>query len=892
MSGCLEHTSVLMAALRDAKRKNRTIIITWLDLANAYGSVRHNLIHFALSWFHVPEWVCVLIKSYYNSLFAKVVTRDWETAIFAFHIGVLQGCTIAPTLFTIVFQLCVTYVEDNGFDPYAFSHDNFDVTSQFGFVQLLQQAYADAHTLITRSIEGAQRSLDLVSLWLEWTSCMRAKPRKCKSLGLSRTNVSFRDADADEKTFSAFNPHLTISGCAIVFLANDPFKCLGRVLFSDLSDSNQRSLLLQQITNDMTKVDAIPLKGIAKTWIYNNYVMAFITWPFIIYEFPPSFVNKITAIVKRYLKRWLHLHKTASPELLFLVCPGLGVKNPTTSLKSLQIVKHLILSKSDDPRTRFVANANHAKAKAATDKRWKPEIEAEEIEREIRWEEKYMPKKHNTTHTKSSKDSQPFSACSHKTQRQIITKRFKQKEAEAMRVRLVDLCRGGNFVAWDRIMDHDISWKEMVFDLSEHVLSFRLNAIAMTLPSWSNLNRWGIKRGGKCPLCLTPNATAGHVSNNCVIALRQGRYTWRHDNVLASIATNLYGLVNRANRHNSQTPTPTSIAFVKSGSHKKHTHHLRSLLTKSPVTDWKINIDFDSVPTIPAISGVDTLLRPDGVIYSNQHKIIIWGELTVPLERNMLDAQLRKTARYGRLKTDLKLAGWKVYDHTWEIGSLGFISRTSDSFLRAIGFSNSQRKHMRKRISTFALRSTYYIWMARHNSKFQPPTLIQRPTPPIIRSYPPPRPVTSRCKRNTALSFLSSLPPIPKPLPAPPPVPGGLSDISDLSSGDISAVLKELPQPSHSERKHPQTDTTPPTHQQQSPLAGFDSFDMDDILTNEDDVMMEMDMLESKHSHLPEPTSPTIPIHHIVPMPTAELPRDDDYEETLADGMGAWDEWN
>ena len=238
-------------------------------------------------------------------------------------------------------------------------------------------------------------------------------------------------------------------------------------------------------------------------------------------------------------------------------------------------------------------------------------------------------------------------------------------------------------------------------------------------------------------MCLTPNATAAHVSNNCVIALRQGRYTWRHDNVLATIAKDMYGLVNRASRLNSHSPVPDSIAFGTSESLTKPKQHRRSLLTKSPVTDWDINIDFDRIPTIPAILGVDTLLRPDAVIFSMQHKIIIWGELTVPLERNMLDAHLRKTARYMNLKKDLKLAGWTVYNHTWEIGSLGFISRTSDSFLRAIGFSNNQRKHMRKRISTLALRSTYYIWMALHNSKFQPPQLIRRPSPPTIRTYPP-----------------------------------------------------------------------------------------------------------------------------------------------------------
>ena len=44
MPGCIEHTFALLEALRDAKESHRQIVITWLDLANAYGSVRHSLI--------------------------------------------------------------------------------------------------------------------------------------------------------------------------------------------------------------------------------------------------------------------------------------------------------------------------------------------------------------------------------------------------------------------------------------------------------------------------------------------------------------------------------------------------------------------------------------------------------------------------------------------------------------------------------------------------------------------------------------------------------------------------------------------------------------------------------------------------------------------------------
>ena len=42
--GCLEHSFAMFEALLDAKHNQRQIVVAWLDLKNAYGSVRHNLI--------------------------------------------------------------------------------------------------------------------------------------------------------------------------------------------------------------------------------------------------------------------------------------------------------------------------------------------------------------------------------------------------------------------------------------------------------------------------------------------------------------------------------------------------------------------------------------------------------------------------------------------------------------------------------------------------------------------------------------------------------------------------------------------------------------------------------------------------------------------------------
>ena len=59
MPGCLEHTEVLSQLLREARRSKRDLAVVWLDLANAYGSIPHKLVHEAL-----PDSIRELIMDY------------------------------------------------------------------------------------------------------------------------------------------------------------------------------------------------------------------------------------------------------------------------------------------------------------------------------------------------------------------------------------------------------------------------------------------------------------------------------------------------------------------------------------------------------------------------------------------------------------------------------------------------------------------------------------------------------------------------------------------------------------------------------------------------------------------------------------------------------------
>ena len=53
--GCWEHMSVVWVELKSRKTEKNIIAAIWLDIANAYGSVPHQLLFFALRQYSIPE---------------------------------------------------------------------------------------------------------------------------------------------------------------------------------------------------------------------------------------------------------------------------------------------------------------------------------------------------------------------------------------------------------------------------------------------------------------------------------------------------------------------------------------------------------------------------------------------------------------------------------------------------------------------------------------------------------------------------------------------------------------------------------------------------------------------------------------------------------------------
>ena len=79
-----------------------------------------------------------------------------------------------------------------------------------------------------------------------------------------------------------------------------------------------------------------------------------------------------------------------------------------------------------------------------------------------------------------------------------------------------------------------ITWRSYLYDIPRGVLKFAINAGLNTLPSLDNLKRWGKRVSDRCSFCGNTQ-TLLHILSNCQVSLDQGRYTWRHNSVLASL---------------------------------------------------------------------------------------------------------------------------------------------------------------------------------------------------------------------------------------------------------------------------------------------------------------------------------------------------------------------
>ncbi|KAJ3582920.1 hypothetical protein NHX12_000104 [Muraenolepis orangiensis] len=269
MPGCLEHTGVVTQLIREARENKGNLSVLWLDLENAFGSIPHKLVQFTLTKHHVPSRCRDLIADYYSNFRMRVssgaITSSWHKV----EIGIITGCTISVTLFSLAMNMLTKSAEPECRGPRTNS----------GQRQPPIRAFMDDLTVMTESVPGCRWILKGLEELVEWAR-MRFKPAKSRSMVLRKGKV------VDKFRFN-------IADTAIPSISEKPVKSLGKVFDCSLRDTTSIQSTCTELDGWLKSVDKSGLPGKFKAWVYQHGILPRILWPLLVYAVPISTVETL-----------------------------------------------------------------------------------------------------------------------------------------------------------------------------------------------------------------------------------------------------------------------------------------------------------------------------------------------------------------------------------------------------------------------------------------------------------------------------------------------------------------------------------------------------------------------------------------------------------------------
>ncbi|KAK7901244.1 hypothetical protein WMY93_018013 [Mugilogobius chulae] len=634
--GCLEHTGVVSQLLREARENKGDLVVLWLDLANAYGSIPHKLVERALQAHHVPESIRKLIMDYYDSFHVRVstgqITSDWCRL----EVGIITGCTISVILFSLAMNMLVKSTEPECRGP----------KSRSGIRQPPIRAFMDDLTVTTESVPGARWILKGLEKVMGWAR-MSFKPAKSRSLVLKKGKVweKFR---------------FSIENILIPSITEQPIKSLGKIFDATLKDKVPIKSTCEECEQWLKTVDKTGLPGRFKAWIYQHGILPRILWPLLLYEFPISIITTMERTVSRFLRRWLGLPKSISNIALYgntckLKLPFKSIEEEFKVMRAREVLQY---RESSDPK---VAGA---KVAVRTGRKWRAEEAVEEAEGRLR-HKMVMGAVAKGKAGLGLLNVPRFDKAQGKERRHLIQEEIRAEAEEERKVRAITMKQQGAWTKWEQAKVRKVTWNDL-WKTHPHNIKFLIGAVYDVLPSPCNLHRWGLVEKPSCLLCGRIG-TLEHILSSCPRALADGRYRWRHDQVLRSVAENIYGAINNSRKEG--TSKSTSF-FVKEGETIKQNGTQKALLCSA--RDWRMEADLDKQLKFPPHIA-ETMLRPDIVLWSNSSKQVLMIELTVPWEERMEEANERKRDKYEELKSNCQNRGWRAKCWPVEVGCRGFV---------------------------------------------------------------------------------------------------------------------------------------------------------------------------------------------------------------------------
>ncbi|CAB4011668.1 Hypothetical predicted protein, partial [Paramuricea clavata] len=476
MSGTLELTAQMANIINKARIKQRSLVITLLDLKNAFGEVHHNLITSVLDYNHIPEHVKLIIKSLYTDFKTSIITFEFRTPFIPVRRGVLQGDCLSPLLFNMCFNTFIQHIKTDKYRQFGFSLQFLNPIHWFQF--------ADDAAVISSQESENQHLLNRFSIWCQWSN-MIIRVDKCSTFGIKK---------ALAKSIQ-YLPKLLINKQLVPKInIGKAFQYLGRYFSFNMSDEHHKSELISLVEELMANIDSKPLHPKNKILLYSRYLLSKLSWHFTVSSVSKTWVTEnIDSKVNSYIRKWLDIPISGTLSTVFLTRNKFGLSICPPSVKFIQCQTVL--------RTALKTSPNEA-----INDLWKATSNSKNIQYDV----------YNST-------------------KQVL-KDFRSGQEDKLHTQLT--CQGSFFTNITKFSLSQLTkiWSACQSNLPKNIFNFTVRYINNSLPTRQNLARWGLSPTSDCSRCLAPE-TLLHVVAGCQSYLE--RFTWRQDSVLNFLATSL-----------------------------------------------------------------------------------------------------------------------------------------------------------------------------------------------------------------------------------------------------------------------------------------------------------------------------------------------------------------
>ena len=281
--------------INTARIKQKSLVISLLDLKNAFEGVHHGLIAGVLEYYHIPDRIWLLVRSLYSYFQTSIITNSFQTPYITVGHGILQGDCLSPLTFNLCFNAFIQDISDQKFKQFGFNASSIYPIHCFQFV--------DDSAVITSLEHENKILLNHFRRWCTWAN-MIIRVDKCSTFGIKKSSTSS----------TKYLPKLLINQSVVPTVdIGKSLRDLGRYFNYSMDNIDHKSEVLGLVSDLMREIDKIPCHPKNKLQLYHRFVLSKISWHLTIADLGKTWVvERIDKVTSKYIRQWLELPISAT----------------------------------------------------------------------------------------------------------------------------------------------------------------------------------------------------------------------------------------------------------------------------------------------------------------------------------------------------------------------------------------------------------------------------------------------------------------------------------------------------------------------------------------------------------------------------------------------------